>query len=153
MTAINPTGIDTWPQFTSQSVAFDDAAGGGIDTTSSGVDVDPKWGQCIDALLGVRERAMLAGQSSEDSPSPAVVEAALQWLVFLRDRFPAAPPTLVGPEPAGGLIIERRVVAVGGGQEILEELTLENNGRAEMTVYVDGKVKEMMEVSFNPPAR
>jgi len=152
MTTLNPRAIDSWEQFSSQSAVFSGEARGGIDTTSSALHADPKWDQCIDALLLTWKRAPSAGPGAEPSPNGAVIEAALQWLMFLRERFPAAPPTLVGPEPDGGLIIERRDAATSGG-EILEELTLYRDQRAEMTLYLDGKVKEMAEIPFKPPVR
>lgn len=114
--------------------------------TETQQDVSPEWGDCIDALLGI-----WSNPSSIDTTQPnrSTIEAAFAWLAFLRKQFPSAPPTCIIPEPAGGLIIERRV-NVANGHEFLCELTFYNDERAERTDYFDGRIVHMGPIPRNP---
>jgi hypothetical protein len=120
----------------------------GIETES---EVDPKWEECQDALLDVLctdsdywEEQMVT------PPNRRAIGAAIQWLRFLRASYPVAPPTLITAEPAGGIVVEltsRRST----GQEMVVEFTFYNNGHAENTVFIDRRVKQMVDIPFAPP--
>jgi hypothetical protein len=114
--------------------------------TETQPDVSPEWGNCIDALLGI-----VSDPTSIDTPRPnrSTIEAAFAWLAFLKKQFPSAPPTCIIPEPAGGLIIERRV-NLANGHEVLCELTFYNDERAERTDYYDGRIIQIGPLPRNP---
>jgi len=51
-------------------------------------------------------------------------------------------------EPAGGVIVERRVLS--GGRQFLSELTFYNDGSAERTDYCNGKIWQMTPIPQKP---
>ncbi len=106
----------------------------------------PEWNICIDELLKVRTNASALG---EVPPNPTAIDAGLRWLIYLQKQCPAAPPTCIIAEPGGGLIIDRRVV-LEDGQESICELTFYNNGRAEFTVYLNGRVEDLEDIPLDP---
>lgn len=145
------SGIDSWQQITRESSPFGDETRSSIDTASSPPQPDPKWDECINELLHSWERAPLPNRAAEDErPGRHVFHAVLQWLMELRGQIPDAPPTMIGAEPAGGLIVEWRATAATG-HELISELTIYNDRRAEWTSYIDGKVIEMEEIPFDVP--
>lgn len=109
----------------------------------------PEWERCVDALLGI-----WSDPSPLDAPQPnrSAIEAAIEWVAFLRKRFPSAPPTCIIPEPDGGIIVERRV-DLDNGHECVCELTFYNDGRAERTDYHDGRVLQLAAIPWQPCGR
>ena len=106
----------------------------------------PAWETCLNALLQVwSDSSSLA----EPQPNRLAIAAAIDWIAFLRKRFPGAPPTCIIPEPGGGIIVERRV-ALPNGTECLCELTFYNDARAERTDYLNGRVSQMTSIPLNP---
>lgn len=107
----------------------------------------PEWKDCIDALL----RIMGDASSNDDDVPPThdSIVAALSWIVYLRKRFPTAPPTCIMSEPAGGVIVERRV-QLSGGRQFLSELTFYNDGSAERTDYCNGRIWQMTPILQKP---
>lgn len=101
----------------------------------------PAWAECIDALLKVFSECS-APDSGDPRPNHIATRAALAWIAYLRNQFPQEPPTYIVPEPDGGLIVERRVT-LPTGEDLLCELTFYNDGRAERTDYVNGRIREM----------
>lgn len=146
MSTLSPTSIASWPTTPADIDIAGDHGENSIATTTAS-QRPPQWDNCLNALLGVRRDAARQQNRDTDAPSLEVLEAAMQWLVWLREFYPQLPPTSVIPEPAGGLIIERRA------PEIIYELTLYNDLRAEMTYYENNKVIDMIEVPFNRPPR
>lgn len=149
MTTLNSPGIASWstdpfvPNFDSHAEAASSIA------TTTAHQPAPQWEHCLDAMIDERRRAARMPSRDEDAPSLEAIDAAMQWLVWLKQDFPHAPPTSVTPEPGGGLIIERRA-RQSDGHEFISELTLYNDGRAEMTYFADGKVLEIIDVPFLP---
>lgn len=111
--------------------------------------IDPAWEQCIDALLKTWTNPT-DDDCSVVPPTGEAVRAALEWIVFLRSRYPAAPPTLIAPEPNGGIIISRRDRAPDGS-DLLSELTIYNKLTAESTLYRNGRVIHMTAIPARPP--
>ncbi|MFM7160330.1 MAG: hypothetical protein ACKOGA_01860 [Planctomycetaceae bacterium] len=106
----------------------------------------PEWPKCIDELLKIRSDPSALGDTP---PNRQAIDAALTWIAYLRKQFPTAPPTCIIPEPGGGLIIDRRDT-LADGRESICELTFSNDGRAEMTVYLDGRVESLADIDPNP---
>ena len=149
MTTLNyPTSIASWPPASPSEDAGYGQRTTSIATVSPDAGVRSLWGSSIDELLALLKRTPPHHAPDHDAPNQASIKAAITWLDRLRDRFPDAPPTMILPEPAGGLIIECRI-RLDAGTECIFELTLYNDRRAEWTVYVDGKVMEMTPVPFN----
>lgn len=117
----------------------------GIATESQPVE-NPAWERCIDALLDVWSHP---DRGIDPVPSRSAIEAAIAWLVFLRKRFPSVPPTRITPEPGGGIIVERRQT-YADGRDAACELTFYNDGRAERTDYVNGRVRYMGSIPASP---
>lgn len=117
--------------------------------TEVGLQESPEWRACIDALLRTWTEASQGLQSDVVFPSRSAIQSALTWIAFLRMRFPFAPPTCIVPEPDGGLIVERRVTRPDG-REYVWELTFYNDGPAEATTYVDGRVIELGQIPRQP---
>lgn len=108
--------------------------------------VNPEWNVCIDALIKIwKDPSSL----SDPKPNRTSIEAALKWTIFLKKRFPSAPPTCIIAEPNGGIIVERRITSANG-QEFLWELTFYNDGSAERTDYLDGRVLRMISIPRDP---
>jgi hypothetical protein len=114
--------------------------------TETGVRESPEWARCIDELLRIRSDTSMLGDTA---PSQVAIDAGLVWIAELRGRFPMEPPTCIIAEPGGGLIIDRRVV-LPDGRESICELTFYNDGRAELTSYVAGRVEALFEIPRNP---
>ena len=148
---VDYANIASWEESLTPSALDEPSTDEGI-ATESAPSPDPKWGHCIDALLDTLRALASEDEQEEDAPTHATVKAGLQWLQVLKSRFPGAPPTLVIPEPGGGLIIERRGHA-DAGEEVSVDITLYNDGRAENTVYRDGHVVHMAPVPFWPSLR
>lgn len=149
MTTLSSHGIASWstdPE--APNVASHAEAASTIATTTAHPPA-PQWEHCLDAMIDEHRRAARMTSRDEDAPSLEAIDAAMQWLVWLKQDFPHAPPTSVTPEPGGGLIIERRA-RQSDGHEVISELTLYNDGRAEMTYFVNGKVLEIIDVPFAP---
>jgi len=117
--------------------------------TESQPEEDPAWEACIDALLELWDDPSRLANNGEP-PNRRAIEAAIAWIAFLRGRFPAAPPTCIAPEPGGGIILERRVRSASG-HDWLCELTLSNDGTAERTDYLDGRILQMNMLPGHPP--
>lgn len=111
---------------------------------------DPCWGTCIDALLAARSFVAEGKGDWDCPPSIDAIDAALTWMSELRKNHPGTPPTLVGPEPAGGIVLDCETID-RRGKEVLVQLTFRNNGYAEWTNYYDRKVVEMFEIPFRLP--
>lgn len=107
------------------------------------------WEVCVDALLKIWTDSSSLG---DPKPNRSAIEAAIAWVAFLRKRFPSAPPTCITPEPNGGIIVERREVWPNG-QVWLSELTFYNDGNAERTDYVDGRVMQMSMLPLRPQSQ
>jgi hypothetical protein len=107
---------------------------------------DPAWMDCVDALLKVWYES---ATPDDAQPNRGAIKAALSWVTFLRKRFPHDPPTCIIPEPAGGIIVERRIT-LADGRDCLCEFTFYNNGEAERTDYVDGRIKQMNSIPLRP---
>ena len=122
---------------------------GGI-TTEAEPGENPIWGKIDNALLDMGVNAQTDASQDDDRPNRLAISAALNWISFLRKQFPLAPPTCVIAEPSGGIIIERRERS-RDGHDSLYELTFYNNGSAESTVYVDGRIVCMNPIPANPP--
>jgi hypothetical protein len=106
----------------------------------------PEWDTCIDELRKIRSDASVLGDTP---PNATAIDAGLRWIAYLRTHCPTAPPTCIIAEPGGGLIIDRRVV-LSDGRESICELTFYNDGRAELTAYLNGRVESLMDISLNP---
>jgi hypothetical protein len=107
----------------------------------------PEWAACMDALLKIWTDA--AG-IPEPRPNRSAIEAAMEWIAYLREHFPSAPPTCIVPEPDGGVIIERRET---WPSDCVCELTFYNNGSAERTDYVQGRVVFLGAIPQHPRIR
>lgn len=105
----------------------------------------PEWEVCIDALL----RLLAQSPLDEDAPNGDAIKAALSWIAYLRRRFPSDPPTCIIREPNGGVIVERRV-RYPNSSDCLCELTFYNNGTAERTDYLNGKIRQMGPIPLRP---
>ncbi|MFM7162766.1 MAG: hypothetical protein ACKO3P_20645, partial [Planctomycetaceae bacterium] len=101
------------------------------------------WEQAAAAL-----RALLQAPASAAGPAPssAAIHGALDWLAWLRERVPWAPPTAILPLTAGGLLIERETEDEAG-HLTTAELSLPNDEAAEFTLFRDHHVVETREVS------
>jgi hypothetical protein len=123
---------------------------------SEGIATEPRshvasaWEACINSLLPLRMNPAIVNDDTVASPDPAAIEVAIRWLNFLQKRQPDAPPTLIAPEPAGGIIIERRVFTEDGN-DVITEFTIYNGGKAEYTMYRNGRILEMMDIPVSPP--
>lgn len=106
----------------------------------------PEWDNCIDQLLRIRTDASALGDTP---PNSQAIDAGLRWIAYLRKQCPTDPPTYIIAEPGGGLIIDRRVV-LPDGQESICELTFYNDGRAEFTAYLNGRVESLTDIPLNP---
>lgn len=113
---------------------------------------DQAWAQCVDALRKAWKDPSVIEDGRVTPPTRNVIEAAIQWLRELREHAPLAPPTLIVPEPGGGIIIERRERTTTG-DDVAVELTLYNHGEAEQTIYRNGRLVEMFPIPFRPPRR
>jgi hypothetical protein len=116
----------------------------GIATEAHAVE-NSGWEESINALLDLKAQGQPGFEENAAGPNDQAIETALCWLIFLRKRFPSAPPTCVIPEPAGGIIVERRA-SLPGGQDQLCELTFYNDGNAEQTDYLDGRIVRMVPI-------
>ncbi|WP_425616034.1 hypothetical protein NA78x_005973 [Anatilimnocola sp. NA78] len=99
--------------------------------------VHPAWEKCIDALL-----AALWSQTEDHefvTPSDDAIKAALSALVELKKQYPFAPPTFIGPEPDGGIIVERRVIGEND-DSLISQFVFFNDGRVELTAFCNGEV-------------
>ncbi|MFO7904157.1 MAG: hypothetical protein ACQESR_20755 [Planctomycetota bacterium] len=108
----------------------------------------PAWAECIDALLRVFSECS-ALDSDDPRPNHVATRAALAWIAYLRNQFPQEPPTYIVPEPDGGLIVERRVT-LPTREDCLCELTFYNDGHAERTDYVNGRIREINPIPQHP---
>jgi hypothetical protein len=100
-----------------------------------------QWPECIDSLS-----AMLASRNGTDvdstAPSREAITTAMRYLQALRRQYPQGPPTLIVPEPAGGIIVERRITSAEG-DDVIVELMFSNDSAIESTLYRNGKVVHM----------
>ena len=108
----------------------------------------PEWNKCLDALLQTLYAPSAIG---DPPPNRSAIEAAIAWLNFLRKQAPWEPPTCIVPEPAGGVIVERRAT-LPDGREWVWELTFYNTANAERTDYVDGRVLQIVPIPQRPQA-
>jgi hypothetical protein len=143
MTTLSQNSIASWPSTPLGAGIARDSGHTSIATTTENRP-SPQWHDCLNAVLDAWCQLSQETDHKLDGPSRETLEAAMQWLISIRESFPHLPPTSISPEPAGGLIIERC------DREIISELTLYNDRRAEMTYYANNKVVEMIEVPFNP---
>jgi len=129
----------------------DNATCGRAETDSIATELEqaesPLWEECMNALLDILHRFKSEATDNE-LPNPTAIHAALSWITFLRKEFPCQPPTYVVAEPGGGIIVERRARITG--KDSLCELTFYNDGRAERTDYINGRVVEMLPIQQNP---
>lgn len=107
--------------------------------------VNSEWEKCIDALL----KLLSTHPTDELAPNECAIKTALSWVAFLQKQHPGDPPTCIVREPNGGVIVERRVRFPNGPDSICE-LTFYNNGIAERTDYVDGKILRMGPIPSRP---
>ena len=121
---------------------------GGI-TTEAGPEESPAWDKIYNALLDMGVNSQSGASQDGDRPNGTAISAALNWISLHRKLYPVAPPTCVIPEPSGGIIIERRK-RCRDGRDCLHELTFYNNGSAESTIYVDGRIISMNPMPVNP---
>ncbi|MEX0794147.1 MAG: hypothetical protein WD045_13510 [Pirellulaceae bacterium] len=128
-----------WPLLDRDSIA-----------TESQQEEFPAWQKSIDALLRIWEEASSVGEGYDEAPAQNAIEAAIRWTAWLRKRFPSDPPTCIVPEPSGGIIVERRTKSVAG-HDFIFELTFYNNGEAEWTEFIDGRVRRMEPMPSCPP--
>src|SRR5690606_37367977 len=114
--------------------------GAGPDAAGEPVE-SAEWPKCVDSLS-----AMLSSQTEADedaaAPDRDAIVTAMRYLQALRRQYPNAPPTLIVPEPAGGIIVERRITSAEG-DDVIVELTFYNDSTIESTVYRNGKVISM----------
>ena len=149
MTTLSSPGIASWSTDPLEPNAASHTEAASSIATTTAHQPAPQWEHCLDAMIDERRRAARMTSRDKDAPSLEAIDAAMQWLVWLKQDFPHAPPTSVSPEPGGGLIIERRA-RQSDGHEFISELTLYNDGQAEMTYFMDGKVLEIIDVPFDP---
>lgn len=107
----------------------------------------PSWEDCTNALLDILHR-FGSEVTDNELPNRTAIDAALRWITFFRKDFPHEPPTYVVAEPGGGIIVERR--ARIAGEDRLCELTFYNDGHAERTDYLNGRVVRMISIPRNP---
>lgn len=129
MTILPTATLANWGDFLSPGVVL----AGQPSVTPSGA-----WGQCIEALKSIASSAT----ALEFPPNSATIQLALDWLKSLEKQFPSSPPTLIAAEPAGGIIVERRV-QLADGTDLLTEMTFYNRGEIEVTHYRNGRVESM----------
>ncbi len=108
----------------------------------------PVWQDCIDSLLKLWVGAAMPPPAWESPPNRRAIEAAIAWIAFLCKQYPNSPPTCITPEPAGGIIVERRVPTPNG--DSLCELTFYNDGIAERTDYFNGRILQMNSIPPSP---
>jgi len=127
-----------------------EAAGYGVTNSIATVtvpQVHPAWDECFNGLLDELTVAS-AGNRDPLEPSCDAICSALSWLNFLRREQPQAAPTFIAPDPDGGILIERRVLA--GQNTYIWELVLSNDGRATMTLFLNGEVIDSQETARKP---
>ena len=144
MQTIDNSRIASWDE-------VDDAFVDGEESiaTESQQDQSRVWNECIDALLRIWCDDEQPDDGTSVRPSRAAIEAALTWLSLLQRQFPTLPPTMIMAEPAGGIIIERRV-QLANGDDMLSEFTFYNDMRAEGTFYRNGKIFSMAPIPLSP---
>jgi hypothetical protein len=120
--------------------------------TESQQDESLVWNECFDALLRIWHADEQDRGGTFVPPNRIAIEAALTWLSHLRRQFPSLPPTMITAEPAGGIIVERRVKAPNG-DDMLSELTFYNDMRAESTFYRNGTIFSMSPLPDRPRSR
>lgn len=102
-----------------------------------------EWDQVEKALLDGARKAV--PQCEDGAPNRTAYFNALRWLSKLRNRHPSAPPTTVIPEPAGGIILERRWTDMHGNRFVFE-ITSYNDGKSEYVLMRNEKILEMLEI-------
>lgn len=102
-----------------------------------------EWDLVEKALLNGAREAAPAGD--EGVPNHTAYRNALEWLSKLRKCDPSAPPTTVMPEPAGGILLERRWTDMYGNRFVVE-ITCYNDGKSEYVVMRNEKILEMIEI-------
>ncbi len=118
-------------------------------TTESQQETDRAWIQSIESLLK-EALAKPVADGLTVAPSSGAIRVALEWVVFLRSKFPANPPVLIAREPNGGIIIERRFHSPGG-PDVMSELTIYDDLTVEHTIYVNGRITDMVSIPSRPP--
>ena len=103
----------------------------------------PAWEECINALLKSYAKALALDDACDPHPNRTAIGAAIAWIAFLRKESPKSPPTYITQEPDGGIIVERRFQS-SSGNDCLWQLTFYNDGRAERTDYVNGRIRQMI---------
>lgn len=106
----------------------------------------PEWNNCIDSLLKIWP---YQAESTDLSPDRTAVEAAIRCLAYWRKRIPSLPPTLIVPEPDGGVIVEWRTTTAAGESRIYE-FTFYNDGTSEFTEYRNGRIEQMFPIRVPP---
>lgn len=133
MQLLEESGIATWHEsYTDIPAVSQEIA------TETRPTEDPDWEKCIDALLKLlRDKP----EQVDDfvPPNQLTIWDALRFLQSYRQQNPFAPPTMIVPEPGGGLIIERRYTSTDGIKYI-EEVTFYNDSPPEFTFYRNGKI-------------
>lgn len=137
------SAIATWDEFEidSKSRPLNESI-----ATEPAREVNPAWESCINALV---DAWYLVDDGIVVPPNRAAISAACQWLIYLRSLYPSSPPSLIVREPNGGIIIQQRNRSIDG-HEHLFELTLYNDGKAEVTQYIDGRIVTMRFVPTIP---
>lgn len=97
-----------------------------------------KWSECLNVLLAAWKSSNI---HDDESPNRKSLEHAMTWIHLLSKKYPSSPPTCIIPEPSGGIIVEQ--VTEKNGNQYIVELTFYNSGSAEITYYVNGKVKKL----------
>jgi hypothetical protein len=138
VTVIDRSRIASWHEV----VEMDDANRGERIATEYEDHESPLWKECIDALLRLYSSSFAEKDIDVVSPSPLVVRAVLEFLSAIRKQFPYTPPSLINPEPAGGIIVEW-ITTNQDGTESSDDLTFYNDGSLEYTRYEGGRVMEL----------
>lgn len=98
---------------------------------------DPAWEKCIVALSSAL--SMRDDDGLTMAPNRSAIEFAIGWVEYLRSKFPEKPPTLITPEPTGGVIIERYDRLIDGTEE-LSQWTIYNDRTSETAFYRNGRI-------------
>jgi len=118
--------------------------------SESGQEISPAWDASIEALWKCRDNCGQLNESDYPRPSKSAIQAAIAWLVFLKRQNTQLIPSFVAPSPEGGIIVDRCYTSPGGHDHVSEMIFL-NDGSAEKTEYIDGKIKSMQPIPMLPP--
>jgi len=108
----------------------------------------PAWAVCLTAIETTKRDVVANKLQLPNEPNFWVLTTVLSWLTAMKEIRPSDPPESIVREPAGGLIVEWRVIDAKENEQI-EELTFYNTGTIEFTLYRNCKVLEMRTIDIN----